>query len=590
MKKSRSMPRLVDYRSSALAVCLFVALSYFRAWMVDGVYGAYTGCEGCLDAVVIANDALLFAAFVGLLALSRLVAHRAARVVLAVMAAGLVLACAVDVVVFKLLTHRLLLVDIRNFGGEGGAFRSVLQPLAASPEAWALAAGILAAIAAAGVAVAAGPPSRRASAALALAAGVIAVAALQVPRAGYIHYPATLNVWQVNAELDPSRAYSEEFARKARARAAPAASCEPGLARRRSVIVLVVESLSAYHSRLFSGLNDFTPQIDELARRNAYFPRFLANGYSTDTGLIPLLTGSVPLATSGRMGGAIAFTTVYEDFHRRLAREGYRMLFFTTGDLGFSGRERWLSAIGIGYAEGAAHPFYAGMERGPFDAASDRALFDRFLQWHAAEGAKGPFMATVLTVATHPPYIHGRGEEGAKFRETDRQVGRFAEELRKRGFFRDGVMVVLGDHRGMTPLPPAERERMGRSAEMRVPLVVVGDESVPAGASEAMVQQADLLPSLAHLLEAQSCRTDWQGRFLGGPAVPPRYVLYGDPFKRNQVVVVEGERHYRLVLDGDDTRWIDPPADPAAAEELLARVNAERIARMSEFGYAPPAP
>ena len=587
MKKSPSPSRLVDYRASALAVCLFLALAYFRAWMVDNAYGAYTGCEACLDAAVIANDALLFAAYVGLLALSRLVARRAARVVLGLVAAAFMLACAVDLVVFKVLTHRLLLVDIRNFGAEGGAFRSVLQPLAASPEAWALAAGIVASIVAAGLAIAAGRPSRRASAALAVAAVGIAVAAVQVPRAGYVHYPATLNLWQLNAEVDPSRGYGEEFARQVRALPPPASSCEAGLAQRRSVILLVVESLSSYHSRLFSGLNDFTPEIDELARRNAYFTRFHANAYSTETGLIALLAGEVPLPTAGSLGGVMAFTRVDGDFHRALAARGYRPLYFTTGDLGFGNRERWLPAIGIQYSEGAKHPFYAGMPRGPFDAASDRALFDRVLQWHAAEGGKGPFMATILTVATHPPYVHGRGEEGAKFRETDRQVGRFAAELRKRGFFDDGILIVVGDHRGMTPLLPLERERMGPSAEMRVPLIVVGDATVPAGMSEARVQQADVVPSLRHLLEAQSCRDDWQGRFLGGAAVAPRYVVYPEPFNRNQVVVLEGERRYRLVLDGDDTRWIDPPPDRTEADRLLARVNAERIARMPEFGFVP---
>ena len=129
---------------------------------------------------------------------------------------------------------------------------------------------------------------------------------------------------------------------------------------------------------------------------------------------------------------------------------------------------------------------------------------------------------------------------------------------------------------------------MGASAEMRVPLIVVGDEAVPAGMNEALVQQADLLPSLRYVLGRQSCRTDWQGRFLGGPPAAPRFLAYPDPFRRNQVVVLEGERRYRLVLDGDDTRWIDPPSDPAAAQQLLARVNAERISRMAEFGYAPP--
>ena len=581
MRKSLAMPRLPEYRASALAVILFAGLSYYRAGMVDNAYGAYTGCRGCLDAVVLANDALLLAAFVALIAVSRLFAHRIVRGALALVGVVLLAAFGADLVVFKLLTHRLLLVDLLHFGGEGSAFRSVLAPLASSPAALGLGIALVASVVLAAWAIAAGAASRVAAAVFGVCAAVIAAASLALPRSEYIHYAAALNLWQLNVEVDPTKAYSEEFARKVRALPPLPASCEPGPGQQRSVILLVVESLSSYHSKLFSGLNDFTPQIDALARRNAYFTRFHANAFSTETGLIALLTGYTPLPTSGAFGGVMPFTRVDGDLHRWLASQGYRTLFFTTGDLGFGERARWLPAIGIQYAEGAKHPFYAGMPRGPFDAASDRALFDRFLQWHAAEGGKSRFMATILTVATHPPYVRGGAEEGEKFREVDREVGRFAAELEKRGFFREGLLVIVGDHRGMTPLPPAERERMGPSAEMRVPLVVIGDDRLPKGGSDAQVQQTDVVPSLRHEIAGEACRTDWQGRFLGGPAVAARYVVYADPFRRNQVTVLEGSQRYRLVLDGDGTHWIDPPADAAEAQRLLDRVNAERIARMA---------
>ena len=566
-----------------LALLLFAALSFFRAAMVDDVYGAYTGCGGCLRAAVLANDGSLLAAFMVLLAASRLLANRAARLGLAVAGALVVIAYAVDLIVFMLLTHRLLLADVRNFGLQGEAFASVLRPFAASHQAWLLAAMVAASIAACMWAIAAGPRDRRVAAVLVVVAGVVAVAAAAVPRPAYVHYEATLNLWQVNVEVDPSRAYGAALARHVMALPPPPEQCEAGEARKPSIILVVVESLSAYHSRLFSGLNDFTPEIDALARENSYFTEFHANAYSTETGLIALLTGYVPLPTAGKLAGVGAFTRVEGDFHRWLASRGYRTAFFTSGDLRFGHRDRWLESIGVEYAEGAAQPFYDGMPRGAFGAASDAALVDRFLQWHATDGARGPFMATILTVATHPPYVQGRTEEGERFRATDRAVARLASELAKRGFFRDGVLLVVGDHRAMTPLPPVEREALGSAAQMRVPLIVVGDARVPKGPSDAPVQQADLLPSLRYLLDTQACRTSWQGRFLGGPAVASRYVVYPDPFRRNEVDVLEGSQHYRLLLDGDDSRWIDPPADAGDAQGLLDRVNAERIARMPEL-------
>jgi hypothetical protein len=84
-------------------------------------------------------------------------------------------------------------------------------------------------------------------------------------------------------------------------------------------------------------------------------------------------------------------------------------------------------------------------------------------------------------------------------------------------------------------------------------------------------------------MDARSCRLPWRGRFLGAGAAPARYAVYSDPFRRNEVVVLEGGRKYRLLLDGDDTRWLDAPSDTAEADRLRNEINRQRIGRMAEF-------
>jgi phosphoglycerol transferase MdoB-like AlkP superfamily enzyme len=411
--------------------------------------------------------------------------------------------------------------------------------------------------------------------------------AMSVTQAEYIHDYAFKNLLQVNLEADPGRAYSAAAWKHAASASGLATQCEAGLSQRPSVIVLVVESLSTYHSHLLSGLHDDTPNLDRLAQAASYFPDFRANGYSTEGGLIALLTGRAPIPTAGRLGSAMAFVDVEGDFHRRLREHGYRSLFFTSGRLDFGERDRWLAAIGIEYAEGADHPFYAGMARGPFDAASDGALFDRFLQWHARAGAQ-PFMATILTVSTHPPYVgaDGRPDEAQRFREVDRQIARFAGALGARGFFRAGVMVIVGDHRAMTPISDVEQRRLG-DAEVRVPAVILGSSGLARGAIAGNMQQTDLIPSLAHLMFERSCRNEWQGRFLGENPQPARYVVHADPMRRNHVIAVEGNARYTLALDGDDTHWRTAPPRPQDADRLREEVNRERMSRMVEFRGSP---
>jgi len=565
----------------ALAAC--VLLTGYRVHLVDEAYGRYTGCLGCLDASVWANDGYLAGAFVAIFALSRLTANRLARAILAGAVAGSAVAYGVDVLVFRMLAHRLVTTDVLHYGGEGLDLLTVVQPLLAHAEGWLLMGGIVAMSLLGAIAILSGAASRKAAGVWGgVCAGMI-VASSGVHRPTYVHPDALRNVVQVNLEAEPSPPYSEDMWLALQGRPERPPACGAGLDRDVPVILLVVESLSAYHSKLFSGLADDTPNLDRIARANTYYPQFTANGFSTEGGLIALLTGHVPLPTVGRGGSVMSFTDVEGDFHRELRREGYYTAFFTSGDLSFGARAEWLAAIGIEHAEGASHPFYSGMPRGPFRAAPDAALFDRFLQWYDRERPARPFMATILTVQTHPPYgMPGEAnDEDARFRTVDADVARFVEGLGRRGFFRDGLLVVVGDHRAMTPLDQQEEVAMRPGAPWRVPLVVIGRAAAGHGAQPGRFQQVDLIPSLSALIGDHACRTAWQGSFLGAAPQPARFAIAPDPQQRDRVSVLEGASEYRVVLDGDRTRWLEPPDDAAAAAELIDHVNRERISRMA---------
>jgi lipoteichoic acid synthase len=574
----------------AVFACLGLAwLSFYRARLVDAAYGQYNGCERCLDLTVWANDAFLLSGFVAILALSRCTSRRLLRVALAGLVLAAIMAYAVDVLVFRLLSHRLLVFDVLRFMDDAPLLTTVVQPLFSQPHAWIAAAGTLAIGPALAIALVAGAPSRAHAIGWLTLAAILLAFAVQAPRAQYLHQVAVNNLWQVNRWIDPTRPYSDAFWQQTRLTPGQALACEPGLDKEVSVVVVVVESLSAYHSKLFSGLHDYTPNLDRLAREGTYFSDFNANEFSTQGGLIALLTGYVPLPPAGSFISTMAYTDVDGDFHRWLRTVGYQTAFFTSGDLAVGMRDRWLRAIGIEQAEGAEHRFYDGMKRGSFGAADDVALVDRFLQWHATERRKGPFMATVLTVATHPPFYSaqtGRMDEAAAFGEVDRQVARLAATLRSRGFFDNGLMLVVGDHRAMTPIPVAEQMRFGSSAEARVVALALGKTGLPRGDWPAQLQQTDLIPSLRHLIGDHSCRNEWQGRLFGDKPSAARYLVRVDPERRNQVVFEEGDAEYRLELDGDDTRWTLPPPRIQDADRLRNEVNRERMARMSELRQA----
>jgi hypothetical protein len=166
-----------------------------------------------------------------------------------------------------------------------------------------------------------------------------------------------------------------------------------------------------------------------------------------------------------------------------LKANGYDTAFLTTGDL------RFLEKAGVD----EEHRFRPRRRRRApvlrrhaahaFHAAPDEALFDRFMQWRAARPAGTPYFAGLLTVSSHPPYIAPDGKHGeeAAIRYVDQQLGKFYLTLRDTGFFDNGLLMVLGDHRAMTLITPEERALHGDRALSRIPLIVASDA---AGAGE----------------------------------------------------------------------------------------------------------
>ncbi len=152
------------------------------------------------------------------------------------------------------------------------------------------------------------------------------------------------------------------------------------------MVMVVLEGFSMYHSRFFSGLADFTPNLDRIAANHTAFTRFWANGFTTENGLIALLGGQVPTPGPDQIvfGGGFAFDGFSDLPHslpRQFGSHGYQSAFLTAGDLSFSGKGAWLDELGFDELIGHDDPFFDGWPRLHFNAAPDSALYLRALHW-----------------------------------------------------------------------------------------------------------------------------------------------------------------------------------------------------------------
>lgn len=560
----------------------FVALSVLRAWRVAAGAGNYTSCPNCFWLPTFGHDAWLLAGLLGALAVSYAVPWRWMSLLLKLAAGMVLILFAGDVALDSLLSQRLYLGDALRFSKHIDADFSVVSAGFRSADGILRVGIVLAMIClVAGVcrSIRRQPRTARMLAIGAIAAALFSVFALSRP-VRYVNQLFTYNVVEANLPQGRMKTFSAPFiAGQQRIADAIPKTCGRSTAFAGNVVIVLVESLSAWHSRLLGSSYDWTPKLDAIAQENHYFTHFYANGFTTSMAEVSVLGGQLPLDPAGEL---LLDYADFSDLHGTLPdiahRSGRQAAFFTTGDVSFLDLGTWLHHLDFDVVDGNTSPFYAGMKRWQFGAAEDSALYDRFLDWIDKREDRRPFVSTLLTVSTHPPYVDPRSakiDPENAFKYVDLQIDRFYRALKERGFFDDGVLLILGDHRTMTPLHKEEYRAFGERSFARVPFVVAGKVDMPT-VIDAPFQQTDIGPSIAELLGLEACVSPFTGHFLRADPLPADYVVHtrGDDRNRVDVYWGDGGAVAGFRLDGDASSWLGDP--PPNAGDVAAWIDSRR--------------
>jgi phosphoglycerol transferase MdoB-like AlkP superfamily enzyme len=381
--------------------------------------------------------------------------------------------------------------------------------------------------------------------------------------------------------------FSDAFRAQILAAPPTAMNCEPGRGRRLNVILLIVESLSAYHSHFFSGVEDWTPNLDAIARRETALTNFHANGWTTTGGLVSLLTGTLPLVPELRTSRTTAFTPIggtsltdYLDVPRTLPRtlseQGYATEFVAPGDLKFVGQDKWLPAVGFQKIVSGDDPRFAAQKRrGPFNSVPDRLLYSVALNELTQMPADKPYFMVVQTFWSHRPFMDPdddgklNGEERV-FRDSDAQIGAFYERLRAAGFFQNGLLFITGDHRAPEPFQKVEFERFGASAAARIPGVIATRAVDLPQVLAQDFQQRDFPASIEALVGDRYCLGPQEGSFLSNPPMPPSCIIQARGDDRDLIYVKCGTAEGTVRATGDATRFVSGgvPDEPSIIQTI----------------------
>ncbi|WP_413111018.1 LTA synthase family protein [Thaumasiovibrio sp. DFM-14] len=338
----------------------------------------------------------------------------------------------------------------------------------------------------------------------------------------------------------------------------PALICDRYPAQRPDAIyVVLVESWSNYHSALFGGQNNWTPQLDLLAQQHIRYSQFYANGFTTEAGLYAVLMGrpSILYQQSMRLDGGVGLEqfSVTSSPVKALEALGYTPIFITSGDLSFLGKGAWLQQVGFRQQIGAKD-FAATERRYLFNSVADEVLFEKARQV-IADHIGQPMFVVIENVSTHAPFYlpsdqgYERSEQKV-FRYTDAHLAAFVSELIQD----NNMVVVMSDHRAMTAMTAQELSVSGLMAPAHVPAFIAWRQW--QGVISLPFQQSDLLPSLLDLIQGKQCFGESRGAMLAFEH--PRAagcVLHARGDRREQVTALCGaEQAHNVLLDGDQTR------------------------------------
>ncbi|HKL91036.1 MAG TPA: LTA synthase family protein, partial [Allomuricauda sp.] len=288
-----------------------------------------------------------------------------------------------------------------------------------------------------------------------------------------------------------------------------------GMEKRPNVVLICVESLSADYLGVFGNKDGLTPNLDSIAKVEAYFTNLYATGTRTVRGM-EAITLAVP-PTPGR-------SIVKREHNQNLytigevfKSKGYTRTFFYGGDGYFDNMDKFFSGNGFDIVDRGRGFLPSGDivtnrnniedDEVTFENAwgvCDEDIFNKALKEADKNSRLGkPFFNFIMTTSNHKPYTYpegridvpsGTGRSGA-VKYTDYAIGDFLKKAQTKPWYKDTVFVIMADHCASS----AGKWELD-VANYRIPAVIVNLEGLKGTQIDQQCSQIDVMPTLFSLL------------------------------------------------------------------------------------------
>ena len=262
-----------------------------------------------------------------------------------------------------------------------------------------------------------------------------------------------------------------------------------------NVILVFLESASSVDSWKFWGLNDRLPWLDNVSNDWTSFLNMHANGMTSDMGHIATLLWVEPLEYDYKWTRYESFTGFVAPLATFFNRIWYSTTFLSAATLEFLDQRDFLK--NVWFQTIIWEEAFEDKPKYTFDAAPDADLYEKAIE--VVKVQTWSFFFALQTISSHTPYNtpYGRSMEWM-YRYEDESFSKFYEDLKATNFFDNGILIVIWDHRKMTPLEDKEFAKWWTTAAAKIIWFMIGKWVPTNKLANWIYQQTDLFYSMLH--------------------------------------------------------------------------------------------
>ena len=275
----------------------------------------------------------------------------------------------------------------------------------------------------------------------------------------------------------------------------------PPKEKKKNVILIMVESLSAEYMGIYGNKKNLTPYLDKLTQKSLFFNNLFATGTRTVRGM-EAVTLSVP-PTAGRSIVKRPINDTLDSIGDVFSDNGYENRFIYAGHGYFDNMNNFFSKNGFSIVDRLDFKDDEVTFSNAWGVCDEDLLNKVSQEADKSFKAKKPFFSFVMTTSNHRPYTYPdnkidipshTGRDGA-VKYTDFAIGKFLEKAKTKPWFNDTIFVIIADHNGGSA---------GKNAlplyRYKIPLIIYSPSNIKPQTITKLSSQIDTMPTLFNLL------------------------------------------------------------------------------------------